>query len=186
MIYLLSYPHSGNTWVRYCLEFITQQPTHGHRIFCISQRKKNFLNVNLNATPVAIKRHEIIDNEITLEDNLILILRHPTKCIKFNVENVELELKKYYSLIEFYENFKGNKLILNFNDLFTDLKWLNNLIDKCNIKYINNNLNDLLERFEYHKQQSKSIYQNTVNLRGLNSSSIPDYILNNKYVYRTL
>ena len=59
MNYLVSYNHSGNTWVRYIIEYLTHLPTHGHQPFSVSQRDNNILDIDVDAEPIAMKRHEI-------------------------------------------------------------------------------------------------------------------------------
>ena len=51
MNWLISYNHSGNGWVRYCIDYLTQLPTHGHQPFSVSEKNNNFLNVDLTKEP---------------------------------------------------------------------------------------------------------------------------------------
>ena len=112
MNYLLSYNHSGNTWVRYCIEYLSQLPTHGHKAFSISERKDNFLNVNLEASPILTKRHKPNYHEMDKDDKVVLLVRNPSECIKKGM-SVNLEYHKYHDLIIFYERFKGQKKVIN-------------------------------------------------------------------------
>ena len=104
--YILSYPHSGNTWLRYCIEFATMRGTIGHRDFTISERRGNFLNIDLSLPPIAIKRHEIELSDLHSDDNLLLLVRSPFDCIK-NGADVTQEFLKYYSLLVTYDKFNG-------------------------------------------------------------------------------
>jgi hypothetical protein len=186
MNYLISYNHSGNTWVRYCLEFLTKLPTHGHSAFSISERNNNFLNIDIKENPICIKRHEIISGEILDTDNVVLLVRNPIECIKKSVSNINNELNKYYSLIAAYENHKGNKAVVFYKDLFHNVNSLFDIVECFNNIKIDDNIVKrmikLMDDFEYHKQQSKSIYQNKTNEPGIDITLTPECILNNKIV----
>ena len=46
--FLLSYPHSGNTWLRYCIEYLTSRPTIGnHRNW--QAKKSAFINEKISS-----------------------------------------------------------------------------------------------------------------------------------------
>ena len=100
MVYLVSYQHSGNTWLRYCIEYLTKCPTWGHREFSISERKSNFLDINLKNKPICIKRHEFPQRELNLNDIFLLILRNPYQCIKKSQDQYK-EFLRWFSLTNF-------------------------------------------------------------------------------------
>ena len=179
MIYLVSYQHSGNTWFRYCIEYLTMKPTHGHQKFSISERNNNFLDIDIKAKPIAIKRHELIKNEIKNNDTFVLILRHPSSCIKVG-QDVNKEFLKYYKLITEYEKFKGIKHIFYYKDLF-DLSFLSN-IQILDLKIIFDRFYKLYVNFEYHKENCISIYDNERHEIGANLDIISNKLLNNEYI----
>jgi len=164
MNWLISYNHSGNGWVRYCIEYLTKLPTHGHQPFSMSERNNNFLNVNLSNEPIVIKRHEIELSEIKSTDNLLLLLRNPFDAIKENKEPIK-EFNKYYKLIKVYESFNGNKSYFTYDYLFT-LNMLKSLKEIYNLEYDEIRYNDMKNNFLYHQQQSLSIHQNKINEKG--------------------
>lgn len=85
-VFLLSFPGSGNTWTRYCIEFITKRPT-GEAIYLFPMQKDNRrmdcplnnnfpLGVDYDAPPV-IKIHNIKDRfPIGENDYLIVVVRN--------------------------------------------------------------------------------------------------------------
>ena len=94
-VYLLSYPRSGNTWTRYCIEYITKRPTGWKDFLFPIQQDNTWINcplnnnfpmeVDYNAPPV-IKVHEI--TEITQgSDYLVLILRNYKEAIARHIGN---------------------------------------------------------------------------------------------------
>lgn len=180
MNYLVSYNHSGNTWVRYCVEYVTKRPTHGHRIFSVSERANNILNINTTSKPVLLKRHEIKKGEITSNDNFILLLRHPTECIKEN-QNEIFEFAKYYFLIDAYENHSGEKSVYYFKNLF-DKKTIYDIIIKCSVIVDNDRMTDLFNNWDFHKKQSLSMYQNKTNVKGHSLLNIPKKLLEHELI----
>ena len=97
--YLVSYNRSGNTWVRYILEYLTHQPTWGHQKYSISERMGEKSNITiLHSEPIVIKRHQIIPNEIKNTDRVILLLRDYQDCIWNSMdckwEKFELQYRK--------------------------------------------------------------------------------------------
>ena len=177
MIYLVSYQHSGNTWVRYCAEYVSKRPTHGHRKFSISERNNNFLDIKIDDDPILIKRHEIELGEILKDDTFILLLRDPSECIKSD-QDVHKEFLRYYSLIKYYEAHKGPKILFYYEGLFYR-EWITNLIKHNDMPFFihSERLNDLLENWEHHQKMSKSIYQNETNKEGVDLSVIPKIYL---------
>ena len=75
---LLSYPRSGNTWIRYFIEHVSERPTIGYK-----ENYKNFdspLLCKKYHDPIAIKRHGLIKDPVE-HDGLILVLRNPKECL---------------------------------------------------------------------------------------------------------
>lgn len=142
MIYLLSYPRSGNTWVRYMVEYLTQRPTYYH----IEYKEKDppigardsSLNVNLEEEPVMLKRHWFKSNDQLDpdKDSIILLIRNykeviprhhceapsekfPTLASRFSgemrgSENSECD---YIKVIVDYDNWSGKKTFFYYEDL---------------------------------------------------------------------
>lgn len=171
--YILSYPHSGNTWLRYCVEYVTMRKTGGHRDFSISERRNNFLNVDLSAPPVAIKRHELELSELKSDDNLILLIRSPYECIKDGMDE-KTEFLKYYSLLITYDRFKGRKSLLEYNWLFdSNLEYLEMVLEIFGLRFSAEKMEDLSKNFTGHLSSSAGVYKNVMNRRGASLDCIP-------------
>ncbi len=172
MNYLISYNRSGNTWVRYILEYLTHYPTWGHKKFSINDRMGEKSNITLLYNePILIKRHEIIPDEITENDNLIFLIRDYHECIWNSMnckwDKFEKEFQKYYKLTDFYCKFKGNKILIRYENLISDPK-----ITIFNIlQFLGYGLNlypeldEFMLNYNDHREKSFSIYQNSINTK---------------------
>lgn len=118
-VLLLSYPRSGNTWSRYCIEYLTKRPTgEAEYLFPINRYNKfmnnpinnNFeLGVDYNRAPI-IKLHEYTPKYEEKKYGgkyLILILRNYKECILrhemgYSICVNALQSSRYY----FFKNIK--------------------------------------------------------------------------------
>ena len=126
---LLSYPRSGNHLVRFFIELLTEIPTYG----CIGSnmdieiyKNKFSENIPFNITnfdkkDCYIKYHNPSSENIHT-NNLILIIRNPKEVLlrhnnyKLNISDYEI----YFKNIDFYNNHKGKKLLLYYEDIITN------------------------------------------------------------------
>ena len=166
MNYLVSYNHSGNTLIRYFIELLTGYPTIGHNTSCIDDRDGITLGVDRNLDPILVKRHEIIEGEITPEDTFILLLRDCNDCIK---ENFDTEITKYYKLIGQYGRHAGPKYIIPYNDIVKDPLAMANVILTF-IKF--NGMRRSNINVEYHKAKSLSVYRNSTGKPGCSEEGL--------------
>jgi len=181
---LLSYPRSGNTWLRYCVEFLSKKPTIGYTSANASNFDKNALGafnssmgVDLKSDPILIKRHMVgfgygKDTHIpdwTTSDKLLLIIRdYKEVLIRHNKGKKDINTlkksceshiisKNYTQLIQYYETFPGEKLLIYYEDIITNLD--NTLKQICNFINIDDtHLNDFIKNVSNHKKNSLSIY----------------------------
>ena len=182
--YLVSYNHSGNTWVRYCAEYLTKQPTYGHRKYSISQRALNFLDIDIEGEPILIKRHTL--EGITDGDNFVLLLRDPRDCIKEGQE-VYKEFLKYYSLIQGYEAHIGPKSVIYYNDIFNKDKLEDVFVAlHINIWNYGKTAEKLLEDWAMHKGVCLNVaYNNETNMLGADLSVVPKILLEHELIKNT-
>lgn len=175
MNYLVSYNRSGNTWLRYILEYLTHQPTWGHERFSISERMGQESTITLTSDePIVIKRHEIIPDEITNEDRVIFLLRDYHECIWNSMdckwEKFEPEFIKYLNLLKFYDGFKGKKIHVKYEDLIKDPKiWITTLLtflgfDPFELVF-GGELNKFMNDYDTHRENCFSIYKNSINTK---------------------
>ncbi len=173
---LLSYPRSGNTWYRYCIEYLTKKPTIGYTIpesapwdmKCLGSFVD--LGVDLNADNILIKRHAIdcIDQPV---DKFILILRNYKECIIKHTltdpKNTNMPLNvhiliqsNYMILLQHYEAFSKEKMVIYYEDLITDVQ---PILEKS-LQFLQHDdtyLKSFMENLEYHKEASLNLYGNS-------------------------
>ncbi len=129
---LWSFPRSGNHWVRFISEYLTNSPTHG----CISNPRD--IPIYLNIFPS--EKHPLADvnpkNPFILykshyatisTSSIVLLIRnyhtHLSSLGKYiNHKNEVLFINEaliYLELIAAYDRFEGNKMIIYYEDLLT-------------------------------------------------------------------
>jgi len=145
---LLSYPRSGNHLCRFFIELLSEFPTYG----CKGSKQDveiyknvfdesipfNILN-NFDTRDCYFKYHTIPSNGINAK-NLILIIRNPREVLlrqcgqKLNINNDCYSYENYFKNIDFYNNHKGKKLLLYYEDILTNKKeFINKLYDFLSI-----------------------------------------------------
>lgn len=178
---LLSYPRSGSTWLRYCVEFLTGFPTvgqnsdgtQGQSVFdrpMINKGRKDY---------VLTKRHSLYKKYDKKNDSLILLLRNYKECIpRHNYRNeISLDILRgsarggkvnkknrvdYVSNIQEWEKWNKNKWIVYYEDLINDPE--NTLAGLLLFLGFGNKLSkikELIDNFEFHKNKSLSLYKNS-------------------------
>lgn len=178
--FLLSYPRSGNTWLRYCLEYLTARPTM-HR-FNMKDPMNQPLGwcadfpVDCNKPPIekVHTKREMQRAEYDPEnDLLIVIVRNPKEAIARHL-NKDITFKTfkggrgklslgspytYFENLMVYNSWKPeNRILIYYEDLITDpddvltalLLFLNEPLD---------NLYIFMQNFAEHKKNAISIYQ---------------------------
>lgn len=122
--WLISYPRSGNTWIRLFFEYYTDIST---RSIVVPFKP---LEVETKETFIW-KKHEIFHEEIDETDRCIFIIRSPFNAIpssikydgeNFDDETVERYIEHYIAEITEYEKYKGNKIFVFYEDLVMDFK----------------------------------------------------------------
>ena len=183
---LLSYPRSGNHLLRFFIELLSEIPTYG----CIGSTKdieiyKNkfsenipFNITNFDKKDCYIKYHNPPSENIHT-NNLILIIRNPKEVLlrhnnyKLNVSSFEI----YFKNIDFYNNHKGKKLLLYYEDIIT------NKTDFINTLYNFLDINNFQKK-NYVLRNIEKLYNlsaNPINRTcwgGVNSNSINFYYKN--------
>ena len=160
---LLSYPRSGNHLCRFFIELLSELPTFGcHKnkkdveIYKNKFDKEIPFNIsNYNKKDCYIKYHWPPNSNDNF-DNLILIVRNPREVLLRNLNykmvfnNKWDSFQVYFNNIDYYNNYKGKKLILFYEDILTDkVGFINILYDFLSLKnetkkkYILDNLEEL-------------------------------------------
>jgi len=164
---LLSYPRSGNTWVRYVLEYTSLQPTHTGLIKDInnSDLKKNavgdkYINgLDCKKQAICVKRHYTDKkwDHWDSNDSFILLVRDYRECILKHVkpvDRIEERFKKeaewYINLLKFYDKYSGSKLLIYYEDVMHyPEREFEKIIKFWNIN--NTRFNSFLKKYDEHK-----------------------------------
>jgi len=123
---LLSYPRSGNTWLRYCIEFLTERPTFGYikKIRNGTHIDTPFFKEYLTNEPIALKRHEWDEDEARSKRayrKIILLIRNYKEVMLRDGHRMYMfeDLKilhtiknNYISLLQKYHSHDGEKAIV--------------------------------------------------------------------------
>lgn len=175
--FLLSYPRSGNTWTRYCIEYLTQRPSFNrfnpkHNInfplgwladFPIDITKPPIEKVHFKQE---LKKTEAND----AQDALILIVRNPKEAlirhagkailmeaIASNTLNQKLQI--YFEALRIFDSWRSpKKLLIYYEDLMQDPK---NTLIKI-LEFLNepfDRLQEFLSNYQMHKKKCLSLYK---------------------------
>lgn len=161
---LLSYPRSGNTWVRYFIEYISKRPTVGYEE-SFGKFDSPLLSKN-PIEPIAIKRHSIVRIDYT---GFILILRNPKECIlrhcdydsdkvwahmheSFTVDKYNVH-SGYLHNIRQYDKYKGPKHLIYYEDIIGDCEGFYPLAE-----FLGYDAGDFFENLEHHRNECIKIY----------------------------
>jgi hypothetical protein len=164
-ILLVSYPRSGSNWTRYVIEFLTKRPTPGHFRLIIGKRRMVF------------DRSHIWENQRSSDayDKLVLLIRNYKECLirhhdqKFKeaktIENFFLLEGRqapiqYLSNIKDFDLFKGEKLLLYYEDLIikTETEFVK-LLKFLDIKVPSKRLKKFFANLDYHRKLSIMLYK---------------------------
>lgn len=168
---LLSYPRSGNHLVRFFIELLTEKPTFG----CMENRKdvEIYKNKFSEYIPFNIKEYNINDcffklhvpprNNGEFNEKLIFIIRNPREVLLRN-NNYKLFFNSYdvyFKNIDYYDNFKGKKILLYYEDMITNkVDFINIMCDFLSVqnddkkKYVIENIEKLF--FISHNGENRS------------------------------
>lgn len=183
---ILSYPRSGANWIRYIVEYITKRPTYSISRF--GNRENPYLSCQDNSlnlpsfsnsdiqefnskegykNPILFHVHnfDIVENLIEVK-NIIFIIRNYKECIHRHIgyesEKWDYQLIRYLNILEQYDLFKGNKIIIYYGDMIKKpRKHIKKIIEflKCDM----NLLDEFMSNFDKYKQDSISVYQKGAN-----------------------
>lgn len=171
MIYLASYPRSGNTFFRYCTEVLSGRPTLG----CAGSSKdtpiyKRVDTIEIRDDAPIIRKghfwrnmpqmHSGTDAFVLLvRDYKESILRHRWRFIKDVDKVLDHSGEDYMRLVIEYDRFTGPKQIIYYEDLIDDDTIYDTLLSVASIlDFDKNNIASFVENIEYHRKQSLTTY----------------------------
>lgn len=212
---LLSYPRSGNHLVRFFIELLSETPTFG----CKGNKRDReiYKNVFPEEVPFNISDFDKKDCYIKYhgppknirQNKLILIIRNPKEVLlghnyyKLNIKGHWASYETYFKNIDYYNNHKGEKLLLYYEDIITNRQnFINSLYDFLEVnniekkKYVLSNIDKLYDlsskgknrvwggirsktKDHYYKQIPKSIKEQFDNYINDQFKKYP--FLNDKY-----
>jgi len=162
---LLSYPRSGNHLVRFFIELLSEIPTYGCKLNKqdieiyknVFPEKVPFNISDFDKKDCYIKYHDPPSQNICL-NKLILIIRNPNEVLlrhnnyKLNIKARWNSYETYFKNIDYYNNHKGKKLLLYYEDIITNkTNFINTLYEFLDINklekknYVLSNIDKLYE-----------------------------------------
>ncbi|EKX46127.1 hypothetical protein GUITHDRAFT_108161 [Guillardia theta CCMP2712] len=119
-VYLLSVPKSGNTWLRYILENITESPSVGDRpVLAASGIKDPY-----KYPAFLVKKHRIDLSQVVAGEKVILIIRNPIESVLRHIRHFSYNAMGLSEVIEniiinwkAYQDFPGPKLLIKYEEL---------------------------------------------------------------------
>lgn len=170
MDYLLSYPRTGNSFVRYAIEYVTRQRTYDYgksindQYDTDIQYEVQLPNLPINDVPFIVRKEHFVLDIPEKPEKIVLIVRDfknvfishhfrdkkldKDEIIKEFNSSIETFWKDYYELLYLFETFPDNKLFVYYEDLISDTKViLKRIFDLYQIE----NYNDFLDNIDYHK-----------------------------------
>jgi len=175
---ILSYPRSGNSWVRYIVEVISGRKTLGCETnpsdTPIAPSVEHDIGVDMTKPAIArkfhllwITDHKAHNNE---RNNLLLIIRNYKECVvRQNSGNETLLFRifqrqtngcdgifpppDYINPIKSYELWRGDKDIVYYEDLMDNpKKEIEKIVELFGLD--ENKIDDFMENYEYHRNNS--------------------------------
>ena len=196
---ILSYPRSGNHLTRFFIELLSEIPTFG------CYENPNDIEIYKNIFPEKINFNIKTDykkddcftkfhyppKNLNINPNknkLILILRNPREVLirnngfKLNITGNSDSYNIYFQNIDYFNNFKGKKLLLYYEDIITNkINFINKLYEFLSLNniekknYVLANINKLYELSKKGKNREWG---------GVNSNNINFYYKNLPHIFK--
>ncbi len=196
--FLASYPHSGNTWVRYIVEYFSKRYTEGLYQSGIPMEKSisniTELETKQDKPPILIKRHDINEKEFDTMPLLLLVRNYKQCIVRHNKKDKMSVINKkfiatfegtqnpfYFYLIRLYDLWIKPKLLIYYEDLINESKEekeIKKILDFLKIGY-KRKWNKFYEDIVYHRNNSKRIY-NEYASKIIDEKAEKKYLINKK------
>ena len=171
--WLLSFPRSGNSWVRYCIEFLTKRSTLGsmeddgtnpylkkerHIENGVGKSDKT-LETDFSKPPILYKSHNFqpLKNK---KRPVIMLIRNYKEVLPRHIGWNEINIQNYIKIIKQIDTYSEEKLFIYYEDIITDFenqlkKILNFIHAEINEKQFEKFIRDI----DIHKKKSIKIYE---------------------------
>lgn len=159
---ILSYPRSGNTWLRYIIERGFNIRTYGYLskidIAPLLYTEEGYRDYDEHW--IGFKRHSET-HHVPKDTPLIYVERNMDEAITRQLENHpefdrENEREKWYRNRFIFESWGDNRFKVEFNQFITDPS---DVIPALQVFFGRECNPDLLERLQFHKEKSLEIYR---------------------------
>ena len=181
--YLLSYPRSGNTWLRYCVEYLTSKHTEGYpnddhkfeegifpkfipKISKADDKGTYWqgakLYLNEKDLPILVKRHETECIKRNEKARIIFLIRDYRECIISQTSltsGLEPHIEEYLQLLRYYDEFSGDKIHIYYEDLVTNIETQVRFVLDFLEEVVNDDvMSEFLDTIDDHHKTCRSIY----------------------------
>jgi len=167
---LISYPRSGNTWIRYCIEYFTKRLSIGSFNnpnivekgigYCIP------LDVDKGIDPIIYKQHFIQNFQI--KNNIIFLIRNfkevliKQKWVEDNFFEVfKKEIVKYITLLKKIDKSK-NAMIVYYEDLIIKEKFKDIIVKILDKLGYDIDIDEFMKNYNKHKNRCIELYINYI------------------------
>ena len=176
---LLSYPRSGNHWLRYIVEWFSSRPTLGDKegehpndiindVDIPIYKRVSIPHVNPHISPIAKKRH-FINAWDDKNAKVVLVIRNYKECIvrhmylgdhtNYDIDNevVKSSIQNYCSILSCFDNWGSDKVYFYYEDLLLISKSFDKTLKKLLVFldcYDELMYKEFLHKKEFHKKNS--------------------------------
>ncbi len=188
-VFLVSFDHSGNSWTRYCLEYLTKRPSF--RMWD-DEIAKNYFPIKYASThlrhaigvkvdlgvdftkPIIIKCHRLknkypnVNPRDSIGTKLILLIRNPKECFlryfgyDLTVSNLLTKADYFFTNLEIFDSWREeDRFLMYYEDLIQNPRATLTAL----LNFLGENdryLDGFMQDYEYHRQTSLSLYTASV------------------------
>jgi hypothetical protein len=171
--YLLSYPRSGNTWVRYIVEYISGRKTLGSQtnpedlpLYINNVENNPLKHVEELLPPILYKSHGELIN-FSQKNGLVLITRSPSIAIRRQKGKLSvLELIRYMLILSIYHQWEGRRHLVKYEDLISQPDIVIPELARF-LEIDSSRIGELIRDYHYHKEMSLHLYSGGVEITGI-------------------
>jgi hypothetical protein len=176
---LVSFPKCGSSWFRYCVEQISRRPTIGDGLLDENDTCLGCVDLPLlqqldsyqydSDSPILAKTHMPPHNN---HKKMILIVRNYKEVLsrpildnkeysksnfKMTMEQAFIRKDEYFSLLDFFDKFENDKLMIFYEDLIQDFqREMGKVVSFLNLR--EEDLNNFVKDYDLHKKTSIDMY----------------------------
>jgi len=163
---LSSYPRSGNTWIRYCMEFLSERPTRGYGRVNLRECPlgETFnLGVDLEKDYILIKIHLANKYRKDRTNTVIHLIRDPLYSIPRHTGMTDLIANrgpsKFIKILQAYHDYEGKKQVFYYEDFMEEENLYPVLEEMCELLDVNpSKIEKLKEEYKVHVIKSRMLY----------------------------